>query len=54
MDEVENTITAIGAIIEISRFMYKKMKEEGYSHDEAFKTAQCFILMSLNVGRSNE
>jgi hypothetical protein len=52
--EVEKAITAVGAIIEISRFIFTKMIEEGFSYDEAFKTAQCFILMSLNVGRSNE
>ena len=54
MDEVEKSITAIGAVIEISRFIFTKMKEEDYSYDEAFNTAQEFILRSLNVGRSNE
>lgn len=49
MDEVEKAITAVGAIIEISRFMYKKMKDEGYSHDEAFQTAQKYILQSLKT-----
>lgn len=54
MDEVENAITAVGAVIEISRFILTKMTEEGYSYDEAFNTAQEFIFRSLNVGRSNE
>lgn len=54
MDEVEKAITAVGAVIEISRFIFKKMTEEGYSYDEAFNTSQEFILRSLNVWRSNE
>lgn len=44
MDEVEKAITAVGAVIEISRFIFKKMTEEGYSYDEAFNTSQKFIL----------
>lgn len=54
MDEVEKAITAVGAVIEISRFVFTKMTEEDYSYDEAFNTAQEFILRSLNIGRINE
>lgn len=54
MGEVEKAITAVGAVIEISRFILTKMVEEGFSYDEAFKTAQEFIFRSLNVWRSNE
>lgn len=54
MGEVEKAITAVGAVIEISRFIFTKMMEENYSYDEAFNTSQEFILRSLNVGRSNE
>ena len=54
MDEVENAITAVGAVIEISKFILTKMISEGFSYDEAFSTAQEFIFRSLNVGRINE
>lgn len=49
MGEVEKAITAVGAIIEISWFMYEKMIDEGYSQDEAFQTAQKYILQSLKT-----
>ena len=52
--KVEEVITAIGDVIEISMFVLTKMVKEGFSYDEAFKTAQEFILRSLNVGGSNE
>lgn len=34
--------------------MYKKMKEEGYSHDEAFQTAQKYILQSLKMDQEKD
>ena len=49
MDEVENAITAVVAIIEISRFIFTKMTEEGYSYNEAFQTAQKYILQTLKI-----
>lgn len=52
--KVEEAITDVGAVIEISKFILTKMIGEGFSYDEAFKTSQEFIFRSLNVGRSNE
>ena len=54
MNEVEKAITAVGAIIEISRFIFTKMTEEGYSYDEAFQTAQKYILQTLKNDGGNE
>lgn len=46
-EEVEKKITAIGAVIEISRFIFDKMQKEGYTYDESFQTAQKYLLQQL-------
>lgn len=47
--QIEDALNAIGAVIEISRFMLIKMQEEGYTYDEAFSTAQEYIFKSLKI-----
>ena len=48
-DEIEKAITAVGAIIEISWFLYNQMIKEGYTEEQSFQTAKEFILQSLNL-----
>lgn len=47
--QIEDVLNAIGAVIEISRFIFIKMQEEGYAYDEAFNTAQEYIFQSLKI-----
>ena len=54
MMDLENILTTIGAMIEISYFIYEQMEKEGFTADQAFETAQKFILQTLPNAQNKE
>lgn len=52
-DKLIDALNAIGAIVEISRFVYVQMIKQGFTKAQAFQTAQKIILQSMPSNKSS-
>ena len=46
--DLQNVLNAIGAVIEISAFIYRTMMKNGFPEDESYTVAHDFILERLS------
>ena len=53
-DKLTEALTTIGAIVEISRFVYTQMIRHGFTKAQSFQTAQKIILQALPSTKSRE
>lgn len=52
-DKLIEALNAIGAIVEISRFVYAQMIKQGFTKSQAFQTAQKVILQAMPNNKSS-
>lgn len=52
-NELIDVLNAVGAIIEISRFVYVQMIKQGFTKAQAFQTAQKIILQAMPSNKSS-
>lgn len=54
IDNIEQAITALGAICELAGFMFKQLIKNGFEREEAYNIAAEYILRSLLGNKDNE
>ena len=54
MENIEEAINALGAVCEIAGFMFKQLRKNGFTREEAYEIAAEYILRSLLGDKSFE